>query len=208
MIDKTLKTYIEQKIIPRYEKFDSAHNIDHVTAVINESLRLATEYNVNHNVAYTVAAYHDTGLCRGRELHHIYSAEIILSDNNLREWFSEEQIETIAQAAKEHRASATCEPQTIYGKIVAEADRIIDPEITLRRTIQYGLANYPQLSRDEQYIRFVNHLQEKYAEGGYLKLYLDKSSNAQRLSELRKIISSPEELKRRFFKEWSELVGL
>ena len=44
---------------------------------------------------------------------------------------------------EDHRASTDHEPRSIYGKIVAEADRIIDPDITLRRTVQYGLKQNP-----------------------------------------------------------------
>ncbi len=53
-----------------------------------------------------------------------------------------------------------------------QADRIIDPEVTLRRTVQYGLSHYPEMDKEEQYARFRKHLTDKYAEGGYLKLWI------------------------------------
>ena len=65
------------------------------------------------------------------------------------------------EAVEDHRASNKHVPRSIYGKIVAEADRIIDPDITLRRTVQYGLSNYPELDKEKQYIRFLTHLKEK-----------------------------------------------
>ena len=46
MIPTTLIHYIETEIIPRYELFDKAHNLSHVRTVIEESLSLATKYNV------------------------------------------------------------------------------------------------------------------------------------------------------------------
>ena len=52
------------------------------------------------------------------------------------------------EAVEDHRASNKHVPRSIYGKIVAEADRIIDPDITLRRTVQYGLSNYPELDKE------------------------------------------------------------
>jgi hypothetical protein len=102
------------------------------------------------------------------------------------------------EAVEDHRASSDHEPRSLYGKIVAEADRDIDPDTTLRRTVQFGLDHYPSLTKEEQYSRFLAHLKEKYAPGGYLKLYLDKSPNKARLAELRRIIADKDALARRF----------
>lgn len=195
---KEIQEYIEQEILPRYAGFDRAHSIDHARTVIAESLALAEYYDVDERMLYVAAAYHDLGLCEGRERHHIVSGQIIRADERLRQWFSEEQIETIACAAEDHRASAKHEPRSIYGRIVAEADRIIDPEVTLRRTVQYGLNNYPQFDIEEQYARFCAHLQEKYAEGGYLHLWIPESKNGARLAELRRMIADRELLRQTF----------
>ena len=102
------------------------------------------------------------------------------------------------EAIEDHRASNKQAPRSIYGKIVAEADRIIDPEVTLRRTVQYGLSHYPEMDKEQQYARFSKHLNDKYAEGGYLKLWIPQSDNAERLAELRKLIMDEEELQRVF----------
>ena len=64
-----LREYIQQNIIPQYVNFDKAHQIDHVEKVIEESLKLASYYDVNLPMVYTIAAYHDLGLCEGREFH-------------------------------------------------------------------------------------------------------------------------------------------
>lgn len=193
-----IKQYIEQEILPRYDAFDRAHAIDHVRTVIAESLELAEHYEVDRRIVYVAAAYHDLGLCEGREQHHLVSGEIIRADRTLRQWFSEEQIEVIACAAEDHRASSKGEPRSIYGRIVAEADRVIDPEVTLRRTVQYGLTNYPQLDTEGHYARFCAHLQEKYAEGGYLRLWIPQSKNRERLIQLREIIANKELLRATF----------
>ena len=92
------------------------------------------------------------------------------------------------EAAEDHRASSAHAPRTIYGRIVAEADRLIDPETILRRTVQYGLAHYPALDRTGHFLRLKEHLDRKYADGGYLRLWLPESDNAKRLAELRRII--------------------
>ena len=201
---KEIQEYIEQEILPRYAELDRAHSIDHARTVIAESLALAAHYEVDQRMLYVAAAYHDLGLCEGREFHHIVSGKIIRADERLRQWFSEEQIEIIACAAEDHRASSKHEPRSIYGRIVAEADRVIDPEVTLRRTVQYGLNNYPQLDDKGQYERFCAHLQEKYAEGGYLRLWIPESKNSDRLAELRRMISDKELLRQTFDRLLSE----
>ena len=204
MIPANLTHYIETEIIPRYEKLDKAHNLSHVQAVIKESLSLAKQYDVNESMAYTIAAYHDTGLCHDRATHHLISGEILKQDVTLRQWFNEIEIETMKEAVEDHRASTDHEPRSIYGKIVAEADRVIDPTITLRRTVQYGLKQQPEADKEWHYQRFHRHLMDKYAPGGYLKLWLPDSKNTERLKELQTIILNEELLKKTFNKLFSE----
>ena len=193
-----LKGYIEREIIPRYDGFDQAHQRDHVMMVIQQSLDIAAKLDVDEDMVYTIAAYHDTGLCERREHHHEVSARIIKADQQLRQWFTEEQIQTMADAAEDHRASAKQAPRTIYGRIVAEADRFIDPVTIVRRTIQYGLDHYPELGREEQYQRMLAHLHEKYGRNGYLKLWFPDSPNAKRLERLNDLIDDEPRLRELF----------
>ena len=180
-MNQELKQYVETTIIPKYEMFDKAHNRTHVCTVIAESLILAKDYPLNTNMVYTIAAYHDLGLCKDRATHHLVSGEILENDKMLYRWFTEEEIRVMKEAVEDHRASSDHEPRSIYGKIVAEADRIIDPEITLRRTVQYGLKQNPAENTEWHYNRFLNHLLNKYAEGGYLKLWFEHSKNGEKL---------------------------
>ena len=197
----TLQAYIESAILPRYKDFDPAHRTDHALQVIAESLKLAKHYDVDERMVYTIAAYHDIGLCEGRERHHLVSGRMLRSDEHLREWFTEEEIVTMAQAVEDHRASLDYAPRSIYGRIVAEADRLIVPMTVLLRTVQYGLSHYPELTKEEHYQRFCEHLQEKYVEGGYLKLWIPESDNAARLAELRSLIAD-EVQKRKVFEQF------
>lgn len=197
-INQALKQYIEEHILPRYNDFDKAHQQEHARMVISQSLELAAHQDVYINMVYTIAAYHDLGLCEGREHHHEVSARIIRDDKKLRQWFTEEQIAIMADAAEDHRASSGHEPRSIYGRIVAEADRHIDPITIIKRTIQYGLDHYPELNREEHFKRMVTHLNEKYGRSGYLKLWFADSPNAQRLEELRNIMDNETMLRQLF----------
>ena len=202
-----LKEYLETEIIPRYDSFDGAHRREHVEYVICQSLTLAGFYDVNPEMVLAIAAYHDTGLAVDRKTHHLESGRIVREDANLLRWFSPEQIETMAQAVEDHRASSDHEPRSIYGKIVAEADRQIDGRTIMRRTIQFGLSHYPELDKEGHWQRTLEHLNEKYAEGGYLKLWIPESSNAQRLKDFQDIIKDLPALRALFEEEFSALQG-
>ena len=148
-----LVEFVETKILPQYADFDKAHNMEHVTRVIRRSLDLARKTGADLNMVYAIAAYHDLGLSGPRAIHHLTSGKILIADARLKRWFSTDQLQMMKEAVEDHRASASRAPRSIYGKIVAEADRDIDPEMVIRRTIQYGLANYPELDTEGQWRR-------------------------------------------------------
>ena len=193
-----LVEFIETKILPQYAAFDAAHNMEHVTRVIRHSLELVKITGADINMVYTIAAYHDLGMSGPRAVHHITGGKILATDARLRKWFSPEQLKVMREAVEDHRASASHSPRSIYGKIVAEADRDLDSDIVIRRTIQYGLANYPQLDYEDQYRRFKEHMDNKYSKDGYIKLWIPNSPNAKRLNDLRNLIAQPAELRAAF----------
>ena len=205
MIPQTLVQYIEKEVIPQYAAFDKAHREDHARSVIERALTMARGMeDVREDMLYTAAACHDLGLSVCRETHHLESGRIIRADERLREWFTSQEMETIAQAAEDHRASAKTPPRSIYGALVAEADRMIVPETIIRRTIQFGLSHYPELDKEGHWERTLEHLHEKYAEGGYLKLLIKGSPNEAPLAQLRSIISDTERLRAIFEKQFAE----
>ena len=193
---------IEEEIMPRYENFDKAHDRKHAFTVMSHSMQLTKFYDVDIAMVYTIAAYHDLGLSEGRATHHTASARIVREDERLRQFFTQEQIDTIADAVEDHRASNTREPRTIYGKIIAEADRIIDADTIMTRTVQYGLSHYPTLTKEEHIERAVTHIHEKYGRGGYLKLWIPESPNAARLEEFRSMIDNAGRLKKHLEEIW------
>ncbi|MCM1035326.1 MAG: HAD-IA family hydrolase [Paludibacter sp.] len=181
--------HIEQHILPLYNTFDKGHNCNHARKVIQESLLLAHHYDVDPLMVYTIAAYHDTGLQIDREHHHINSGIFLANDTALHQWFNNEQIQTMQQAVEDHRASSKQAPRSIYGCIVAEADRDIDAQTILRRTMQYGMHKFPELTFEQQMQRTLEHLHNKYAEGGYIRLWLHSERNENGLKRLREIIN-------------------
>ena len=190
-----LVEFIETQILPQYQQFDRAHNMEHVTRVIRSSLQLAQQTGADVDMVYAIAAYHDLGLTGPRAIHHLTSGKILMADARLKRWFSPEQLRLMKEAVEDHRASASRAPRSIFGKIVAEADRDLEPNNVIRRTIQFGLANYAQLDREGHWQRLLQHLEEKYSTRGYIHLWISGSQNERWLNELRELIEHPNNMR-------------
>lgn len=202
-----LMEFIERNILPRYNAFDRAHNLAHVNSVIKGSLALARQVGADINMAYAIAAYHDLGLEGPRAIHHISSGKILLADQRLKRWFSNEKIKIMKEAVEDHRASASHAPRSIYGKIVAEADRDLDPETVFARAVEFGLDHYPDKNDEEQWLRFEHHMKEKYSNCGYLKLWISNSPNEERLKKIREIINNAALLRETFNRIYATMKG-
>lgn len=197
-INQELVKYIESEIFPLYNRNEEGHGIGHIKTVIKRSLKLAKNYDVNLNMVYVIASYHDIGHYIDRKKHEIISAEMFMKDEKIKKWFTTEQINTIKDAIEDHRASSNHEPRTIYGRIVSTADRtIIDIDNTIRRSYSYGKRNYVGLSEEEQIERVYQHLTEKYGENGYAKVYLEDKEFDESIKKLRQVLSNKEEFIKR-----------
>lgn len=206
MVQPSLKEYAETSLLPRYDHFDAAHRRDHIERVMAQSMELAGHYpELNLDMVYAIAVYHDLGICDGRERHHLVSAELMKADKEMSRWFTPAEINTMAEAVEDHRASSDHDPRSLYGRIVAEADRDIEPETIVLRTVQYGLAHYPELDREGHWQRTLQHLNEKYAPGGYLKLYIPQSRNATQMKKLHALIADRPRLREVFDSQFSTL---
>ena len=197
-VNLEIMSFLEQQILPRYNAFGHSHGLKHVLRVIKNSLELARIVGADQNMAYVIAAYHDLGMEGPRAIHHLTGGKILASDARLKKWFTSEQIKIMKEAVEDHRASSSRTPRSIYGKIVAEADRDLEPQEVFRRAIEFGIENYPEKNEEEQWKRFHKHMIEKYSECGYIRLWLPNSPNAQRLNDIRRTISNETILRKTF----------
>ena len=197
-VNLEIMSFLEQQILPRYNAFGHSHGLKHVLRVIKNSLELARIVGADQNMAYVIAAYHDLGMEGPRAIHHLTGGKILASDARLKKWFTSEQIKIMKEAVEDHRASSSRTPRSIYGKIVAEADRDLEPQEVFRRAIEFGIENYPEKNEEEQWKRFHKHMSEKYSERGYIRLWLPNSPNAQRLNDIRRTISNETILRKTF----------
>lgn len=216
-VDRELLAYISNNILPRYGSYDKAHGPGHISAVITGSMNICNAIRTGAmstddadgnpasdkripepDMVYTIAAYHDLGICEGRENHHISSGRMLMEDGNLRKWFDEGRMEEMKEAIEDHRASGGHRPRSIYGRIVSEADRLIDPDTVISRCILYGKENFPELDAKSQFERCYSHIRNKYGDNGYLKLQFRDSENVARLEYLRSLIRNPLALKEEY----------
>lgn len=199
-VNLDIMSFVEQQILPRYNAFGRSHGLGHVQRVIKSSLQLASMIGADLNMSYVIAAYHDLGMEGPRAIHHITSGKILLADVRLRKWFSAEQIKIMKEAVEDHRASASREPRSIYGKIVAEADRDLEPEVVFTRAILFGIEHNPELDKEGQWARFNHHMEEKYSTNGYMRLWIPGSPNEKKLRVVRETIANKKQLREVFDK--------
>lgn len=197
--------FVERQILPRYNAFGESHGLRHVTRVIKNSLRLADVTGADIDMVYVIAAYHDLGMEGPRAIHHLTSGKILMADARLKKWFNADQLKVMKEAVEDHRASSSRQPRSIYGKIVAEADRDIDVHEIFLRAIQYGKENDPVKTVEEHWERFAQHMDEKYSNNGYIKLWIPNSPNEKALKELRNIIEDKKLLRKAFDDIWKEM---
>jgi len=193
MIHNKLKTYIEDNILPKYQTLDAAHSGNHVYDVIEKSFEIAKDYNVDLNMVYAIAAFHDVGLIVERDKHHIIGGEMLYKDEIIKNFFTEDQLVIMKEAVEDHRASSKNPPRSIYGKIVAEADRSDTMDTVIERTILYRM-KYNE-SFEEIYPDILAHILEKYGENGYLKVFLETKYTTKMLSDIRELLKDKTKFK-------------
>ena len=173
-ISLKLKNYAENFVLTQYVKNDSGHSLEHIDYVIRRSLAFAVQFeNINCDMVYAAAVYHDIAHHIDKKTHEKLSAEIFYSDEKMKEFFTESQRKTVKEAIEDHRASLGTSPRSDYGKILSSADRSTDIDDFLRRTHAYTLRHFPDCSEAEMIERAFDHTLEKYGKSGYASHYVD-----------------------------------
>ena len=197
-VSSDIMQFVETQLLPRYTAFGESHGLRHVNRVIKNALKLAHITGADIDMVYVIAAYHDLGMSGPRAIHHITGGKILMADNRLKRWFSKEQIAIMKEAVEDHRASSSRQPRSIYGKIVAEADRDIEAHEIFRRAILYAKENNPNVDKEQLWELFANHMDEKYSVHGYIKLWIPNSPNEHELKLLRETIEDKAQLRQEF----------
>ncbi len=177
-VRKEVKDYILKEIKPVYKNFDKAHSISHFNFVTKNCVEYASELlqkgiEVNLEIAFVVGALHDIGLSKGREGHAIASGKIVRENKKLKEFYFEDEIELIAQAVEDHSSHLEYEPRSVYGKIVADADRNNSVYLVFSRPIKYGLKHESKSNKQTHIDRVYEFVKNKFGRNGYVKYWLD-----------------------------------
>lgn len=194
LVDNEIKKYCRESILPQYSKNEKGHGIEHINYVIQRSFELINEnkLKVNPNIVYVIAVYHDIGHYIDPKKHEKISADMMSKDENLKKFFSSEELIIIKEAIEDHRASNSFEPRSIYGKIVSSADRNITVEQCLERSYYYGKKLNPNFTDDELYERSFYHLNDKFGVDGYAKFYLKDEKHLNFLENIRNLLKDKE----------------
>lgn len=197
-INKDLVTYIENNIFPEYALNDAAHQMPHIYEVIDRSMFFAKQAeNVNFDMIYAIAAYHDVKCHVSRELHEKLSAEALKDDENLKQFFTKEQIRTMAEAVEDHRVSLGKEPRSIYGQIVSSADRNNDIDHVLQRTYRYRMETH---TLEDNIHDSYEYVYDRYERRGYAKhaMYFYDPLYSSFLSKIDALIKDKDLFRREF----------
>lgn len=203
MIREDLKKYIENVIFKEYEKNDIGHGIEHIKYVIRRSLMFAKNIDdINIEMVYVIAAYHDIGHHIDHENHEKISADILLKDENLKHFFTDDEINDMGIAVEDHRSSSDSIPRNIYGKIVSSADRNTNVDKTLERCYFYNKKHHSELTEEDLIEECRLFLLKKYGINGYArdKMYFEDLEYEKYLDDLTSLASNKEEFDKKIKK--------
>ncbi len=172
-MNEKLIEYIEKNILPEYSKNEKGHGVEHIKYVINRCLKFAEQFDdIDLNILYTVAFFHDIAHHIDKNNHEKLSAHIFYENDDMKQFFSNEERLIIKEAIEDHRASSNHSPRSDYGKIISSADRSTDVDEFLKRTHSYTLNHQPNCTENEMIARAYQHAFEKYGKHGYAKHYV------------------------------------
>lgn len=204
-MNQELKEYIEENIFPIYDKYYS-HGMIHINSVINNCLFLADYYNLDINKAYTIAAYHDSGLNIDRDNHEKESGKILENDKKLREFFSDEDIKEMKEAIEDHRGSKKESPRNMYGKILSDSDRDFDIEVLAKRQLATSIKKYPNYSSFDQHFENCYSYMLKRLEGfGHFNLWTNNPILVEKRDKFEKNYLNKQYTREIYKKEWERI---
>lgn len=207
-VTKELKDYIEQQILPIYEKNDTGHGIEHIKYVVKRSLEFANQFpHINLDMVYAIASFHDVAHHIDKDKHEILSAKLFYENEKMKDFFDDKQRIIIKEAIEDHRASLEYEPRSDYGKIISSADRTTNIESVLKRTHSYTIKHYRDLDLFQMVERSYNHMLKKYGGNGYAKNYCYDKDYEQFKQDVEKILKNKWKFTRKYL-EVNEIMDL
>jgi hypothetical protein len=180
-----LDKYLRTKIFPHYFQLDAGHNQNHIYNVLRHGYKIndLRGKEVDENQLTSAILYHDLGITgidsQGRGAHHLLAAKKVRADKCLPQWFSKQEIEEIATACQQHRASFQGKRQLALAKIVADADTM--DAFNFERTIVYVNRNWLPKGTVEAKLKLMyDHYLKKFSARGYASFELPQARELTR----------------------------
>ena len=205
-INKELKKYIEENIFPKYDKY-YAHGMMHINEVINNMMMLADYYDLDKNMAYVIACYHDAGLNVDRDNHEYESGKVLSNDKNLEKYFTKEQIKIMKEAIEDHRGSRKIRPRNFYGECISDSDRDFDIHVLAKRQINTTVKLYPEIETfDKHFERCYEYICGRINKGGKFNLWTDNPILVKRRDDFQKDYLDKKLAKKIYKEEWDKVL--
>ena len=203
-VNVELKKYIKENIFPKYEKY-YAHGMMHINSVLDNMMMLADYYDLDRNMAYVIACYHDIGLNVDRDNHEKESGKILSSDKELKKYFTKEQIKTMKEAIEDHRGSRKIRPRNFYGECISDSDRDFDIPILAKRQINTTLKCYPEIKTfDEHFERCYKYICGRINSSGLFNLWTNNPALIERRDKYQKDYLNKEYTRKIYKREWDK----
>ena len=199
-VNPKLKEYIKINIFPEYSKNDGGHNLAHIKEVIRRIFALNDTFklHLDNNMLYAIAACHDWGKYEDHETHHLIAARNFMADENMKEFFSDEERTTIKEAIEDHRSSKEDEPRSVYGKLISSADRNTRIEIVFIRSFFVAHERMPEYNIEEYLDYTIKRLSKRYSEENPENMFFEDRTYSTFLHDMREILKDEKEFKDRY----------
>ena len=102
---------------------------------------------------------------------------------------SKKERKLIYDAIIDHRASSRKVPRSIYGRIVATADRQFDSfESAVKRTYLYLISKFNNITMNEIYELIYNDFNNRYGKYGYVKVFFNENLFQKELQPIKELL--------------------
>ena len=186
--------YVEDKVLPLYDTNIGGHGRDHILTVIMRSFEIKKEFDLSlkNKLILIIAAYHDIGYKKDPDNHEQVSSEMFLADKEIQKFLEPDEVQIVAEAIVDHRASLEYEARSEYGKLVSSADRETSVENMLKRSFLYQAdkhaAENPTI---EQVIEYsFKKLTKKFGKDGYAKMYFPDKKYTEYLKKMQELLEN------------------
>ena len=186
--------YVEDKVLPLYDTNIGGHGRDHILTVIMRSFKIKKEFDLSlkNKLILIIAAYHDIGYKKDPDNHEQVSSEMFLADKEIQKFLEPDEVQIVAEAIVDHRASLEYEARSEYGKLVSSADRETSVENMLKRSFLYQADKHADENPTiEQVIEYsFKKLTKKFGKDGYAKMYFPDKKYTEYLKEMQELLEN------------------